>query len=74
MLINQLKVHPFQGSGFRWVNLHPYTADGFRKQRYSLVNFQPVTEGKRLEASNEITGAIYPINDTYLWPYDHMEL
>ena len=26
MVVNQLKVHPFQRSGFRWVNLHPYTS------------------------------------------------
>ena len=25
MVVNQLKARPFQSSGFRWVNLHPYT-------------------------------------------------
>ena len=24
MVVNQLKVHPFQSYGFRYVNLHPY--------------------------------------------------
>ena len=24
MVVNQLKVRPFQSCGFRWVNLHPY--------------------------------------------------
>ena len=28
LVVNQSKVHPFQSSGFRWVNLHPYVVDG----------------------------------------------
>ena len=27
MAFNQLKVHPFQSYGFRWVHPHPYTGD-----------------------------------------------
>ena len=27
MAFNQLKVHPFQSSGFRYVNLHPYSEE-----------------------------------------------
>ena len=40
MVVNQLKVHPFQSSGFRWVNLHHYTEDADKVRAQTDYNQQ----------------------------------
>ena len=43
MVVNQLKVHPFQSFGFRWVNLHQYMAEEEGKAEEELTAEEWVT-------------------------------
>ena len=46
MVVNQLKVHPFQISGFRYVNLHPYIG---------VSNFNEAHLGKAVQVDISLT-------------------
>ena len=58
LVINQLKVHPFQRSGFRYVNLHPYTKAAKKKRDEELAAKKAAQAEKKAAAEKKRAAAI----------------
>ena len=54
MVVNQLKVHSCQSSGFRWVNLHPYSAGGIPYAMLFGLDEHATTMGEYLYTMDEV--------------------